>query len=193
MKKIHCHICNSEMKLADVKGHVFPWKDFSHVRLLVSFETLVCDGCGEMLLEGSDAKTLDDALEASIREQSSVFLSKIKESSLLSQKKLARKIGLSEVYLSEIMGKKKTVSSQIFNFLKILANHPDVLSDLDSFAGEHRAETCEAIHLVGAKSIQIAADLSQQYPYLDEEIIKEKSNQVKFEGLYGCHVRGVVH
>lgn len=183
MKKMNCPICNNKIQLADIKGHVFPWKDFSQVRLLVSFETLSCSGCGEVLLQGRDSMTLDSALEESVRIQAANFLLKVKDESRLTQKALAKKIGISEVYLSEIISKKKTVSSQIFNFLKIMANHPETLADLEAFTGKCGYQT----------QMNIESDAINKFKYLGEDRIIELQGQRRFERMLGNDVREGAH
>jgi transcriptional regulator with XRE-family HTH domain len=133
MKNTKCHICNSDLKITDIKGTIFPWKDFNFVELLTSFNSLSCQQCGETIISATDTELLDEALENSIRIQTATFLQQIKQTSKLSQKELAKKMGITEVYFSEIISRKKTVSYQIFNYFKLLAKSPNNLNDLNYF------------------------------------------------------------
>lgn len=179
MKKMNCHICNHQLKQSNICGYVFPWKDFNHVQLLVGFKALLCNKCGEILIQGKDTAELDHALEKSIRIQAANFLLTIKNNLTLSQKALAKKIGLSEVYLSEIVSMKKTVSSQIFNFLKILANNPSTFLDLECFAGK-----CNELSKSStASSKESEPDMLTIYKYIDKDEIPELQQKTHFESL----------
>lgn len=165
MKNMKCPICSKNLKIADIKGSAFPWKDFSFVELLVSFHALSCQNCGEVIIKSSDATVLDEGLEKSIRIQTSEFLQKIKNNAGLSQKELAKKICITEVYFSEVISMKKTVSCQIFNYFKILANNPDNFRELDCFKGKCAQKKQNNILI-----------LSKRFPYLDKNTIKQKIN-----------------
>lgn len=176
MKNIKCHLCDSNLEITDIKGTVFPWKEFSYVKLMVSFNTLACPECGEILLKGSEGEKLDTALEKSIRMQTANFLQNIKNTSALSQKQLAKRIGITEVYFSEIISMKKTVSYQIFNYIKILANHPDNLNDLGCFEGN-----CDR-----NESIQIPLILTK-FTYLEEDDVEQLKYERVFKGMLSDH------
>ncbi|MGQ3887858.1 hypothetical protein ACQUW5_02355 [Legionella sp. CNM-1927-20] len=191
MRKFNCPICNNQLKQSNISGSVFPWKDFNHVQLLVSFKALLCSKCGEILIQGKDTAELDQALEKSIRMQAAKFLLTIKKNSMLSQKALAKKIGLSEVYLSEIGSMKKTVSSQIFNFLKILANHPSTLLDLECFTGKSAKQSQSSM----ANAETLESDiLLVKFQYIGKEKVQELKQKTHFESLLNTtHARGARH
>lgn len=134
-RKTKCLACGGNLSVENLKGTVMPWKEFPFVEINTDFEIPRCVECGEEFLNSSEMKVLDGLIETSIRDKTSAFILMIKEKVRLSQKIIAKKIGLTEVYLSELIGKKKTPSYQVFNLLKIIANHNEALDDLNCFQG----------------------------------------------------------
>ena len=136
MKKLNfCPECKDSLDEINLRHFDLSWKDFKKVRLDSDFPVTGCPGCGEFFLTKGDSKKIDMLLEDSIRKITSDFLGRIKKACSQPQKVIARKIGLTEVYFSELISGKKTPSYQTFNYLKILANHPETLKELDNFEG----------------------------------------------------------
>lgn len=130
-----CPNCSiGKMKMENLKGTMFPWRDFPEVELKFDFYSLRCNRCDELFLKGHDLKELDKLIENSIRHQQTENIEKLKAFSKLTQKSLAKKLGITEVYLSELAGGKKTSSLQIFNYIKIVAKDPVSVFDLEKFS-----------------------------------------------------------
>lgn len=182
MKNMRCHLCGSDLKIADIKGATFSWKDFNAVKLLVSFNALKCSKCQEILIRGDDATRLDEALEKSIRIQASDFLKIIKCESSLSQKILAKKIGITEVYFSEIIGMKKTVSFHVFNYFKLLSNDVTKLSELDNFEVNY--------YRLRETSIN---DYVNKYTCLGRDNIEKLEGDRSFKGMLGDNTSRMYH
>lgn len=165
-----CPVCGGTMSTKNLKGKTMPWKEFTFVDLVIDKEAEVCADCGEVFLRGSEIEELDLCLEKSIRIQIANFLKIIKHESNLKQKDIAKKIGLTEAYLSDLIGKKKTPSYQIFNLIKVLANHPSNLNDLECFMGN-----CDAI----AKHLESVL-LKKKFIYSSELEIEQLSSGSNF-------------
>ncbi|XGC79835.1 hypothetical protein ACES2L_10885 [Bdellovibrio bacteriovorus] len=156
------------MKLTNIIGSIFPWKDFPEVELQFEYHALKCNGCGEMLLSTTQIKEIDELLERSIRKQLSENIEHLKKVSGLKQKTLAKKLGLTEVYLSEMISAKKTPSLQMFNYFKLLTLHPEHVNLLNKF-------TCDIDQKPEPKS-----NLIQLYPYLTQEDIERIPQKSSF-------------
>jgi transcriptional regulator with XRE-family HTH domain len=171
MKSKKCHLCNNYLVDTNIKGTVFPWKDFSFVELLLDFKALKCQSCGEIMIKGGDAAKLDEALAKSISMQASNFLQTLKQSSKLSQRELAKKIGISDVYFSKIIGMKQKISFQIFNYFKLLAKYPGNLNELNCFEG-----SCDFEHYP-------VQDLIDKFVYVEKERVEELEKERVFKGI----------
>jgi transcriptional regulator with XRE-family HTH domain len=136
-----------------------PWKDFPFVDIAFDLTVEACVECDEVLLSSHEIEELDLCLEKSIRAQTANFLKIIKHESKLNQKTIASKIGLSEAYISDLISKKKTSSYQIFNLIKILANHPSDLDDLKCFVGNCEERSTHLETFVLRKKFAYSSDL----------------------------------
>lgn len=133
----NCPVCGGSVITKNLKGSTMPWKDFPFVDLSVDLKAEACKECNEVFLRGSDIKKLDLGLEKSIRAQTSIYLDVLKRDTKCNQKSIAKLIGLTESYISDLIGRKKTPSYQVFNHLKILAKNPREIKRLQSFNGNH--------------------------------------------------------
>lgn len=119
---MRCGECGSKnIKIRNVAGKTFRWKDFSKVTLSQKLELNVCQECENVILLLADGEKLDTAIEASVFEQVRLAISAIKENQGCDQKDIAERLGISPEYLSEIKNGRQTPSFQLFNFLKTLA------------------------------------------------------------------------
>lgn len=102
------------------------WKDHKAVPIIVDLELYVCTNCGNYAASPSDVKKIDAAAEESIRLWSSMFIEKILNVTKYTQKKLATEcLGVSEVYISDLLKKKRTPKFQFWNSLKLFAIDPE--------------------------------------------------------------------
>lgn len=107
-----------------------PWKDFPSVFITEDFYVWRCNHCqAEASAAGSGAEA-DAAIERSLRNQTAQFLEVIKSRSGLSYEEIARRIGVSPPYLSNLKGQKKTPSFAVWNVLKMCAKYPDMIKDV---------------------------------------------------------------
>ena len=129
-----CAECgSSSLKMVDVKGRAFPWRDYPAIHLFVDYEAVECQSCHELLFRGSDLKAFDEAIAASITLQVKVFTQIIVDREKCEQSDLARNhLGVSPEYLSEIKSGRKLPKFQLFNFLKTLAVDPDSYKKSDA-------------------------------------------------------------
>lgn len=166
-----CPICSTPLKAKNLKGNSFPWKDFYFVEIDEDLILKTCSKCDEVFLTGSDTNKLDKAKEKAIKNQAYFFLNKIKDTWGISQKELAKRVGITEAYLSDIANKKKVVSFQLFNLIKVLANNKETEKDLKSFKG-----------IVAKKGLlqhpPSLKNLARKYTYLHESHI-DKLLQLK--------------
>lgn len=181
--KNNCRVCGGRLTIKDLKGNVMPWKEFLHVELISSFKIETCDACEDFMLSGVQIKQLDIKIEESIREKTSAFLKALKHSSGLSQKLLSKRIGVTDAYLSGLIGKKKTASYQIFNLIKILSNNPETLSDLDCFAGK-----CDD----SVRRFE-GEVLKDKFLFVSDKEIEQFSGSADFIGICDNNVSGVLH
>ena len=170
MRKLKdCPECKVSLDKINLCHSELSWKDFKNVTLNSDYLVTGCSECGEFFLSKGDSKKIDELLEGSIREMTSQFVGRIKKTCKEPQKVIAKRIGLTEVYLSELISKKKTPSYHIFNYLKVLANHGEVLKDLDSFEG--RTKT----------TLNDLKKLSKKFKYLKDNEIPKYAEQYQFE------------
>jgi len=114
----------------NMKGHwKHPWKDFPSVFFTEDLVLWSCGECGSYAVTGGDTQKIDQAAEASIRNQASQFLDIIKSKSGLSFEEIASRIGVAPSYLSSLRTKKKTPSFHLWNVLKVMAIDPKQMTD----------------------------------------------------------------
>jgi len=131
-----CPECGGQLRDTNLKGQFFPWKDFPQVVLLSDFFAPQCEHCREIIFKGSQLRSLDEALEASVRERMASNIAALKEKFSETQKDMARKIGVSKEYFSELVSQRKSASLVLFNLFKVLSVFPSAYHCLDSFSGE---------------------------------------------------------
>ncbi|MEK2646448.1 type II toxin-antitoxin system MqsA family antitoxin [Bdellovibrio sp. BCCA] len=134
-KKMQCPVCGGLVEKKNIKGKTFQWKWFSEVPVLSNYYLPVCSKCGEMFINPEAARSLDIFLKDSVLSATKEFLRKLKENSKLSQKELADDIGISEVYLSSLIGGKKVPSLSVFNLIKITAKNTALLDEMKTLKG----------------------------------------------------------
>lgn len=127
--KMRCGACgNQDLERLNVNGILkTPWKDYPVVHLTKDLELWHCSKCGENPYEGADPARVDEAVEASVRDQASQFIDIIRSKTDLSMEEIARRIGISPEYLSTIRTQKKTPSFTVWNVLKAIATDPKAM------------------------------------------------------------------
>lgn len=127
--KIRCGECgNRDLERRNMKGVLkTPWKDFPTVYLTKDLELWHCPRCGNTPYEGHDPERVDEAVEASVRDQASQFIDIIRSKADLSMEELARRIGISREYMSGIRSQKRTPSFTVWNVLKAIATDPKAM------------------------------------------------------------------
>lgn len=107
-----------------------PWRDFPSVYLTEDFHVWRCNHCQAEASEAGSGAEADIAIERSLRNQTSQFLEVIKGRTGLSYEEIAKRIGISAPYLSNLRTEKKTPSFSIWNMLKMSAKHPEILKEV---------------------------------------------------------------
>lgn len=107
-----------------------PWKDFPMVFMTEDYYVWRCKHCHAEASEAGAAAEVDAVIEKSLRHQTSQFLEIIKARSGLSFEEIARRIGVSPPYLSNLRGQKKTPSFAVWNVLKLCAKHPEMIKEV---------------------------------------------------------------
>lgn len=127
-----CGECNHKgFTLTNVHGlWLRPWKDFPSVFITEDFNVWLCNHCHAESSAAGSGKTTDAAIEMSLRNQTSQFLEMIKARSSLSYDEIAKRVGVSPPYLSNLKRKKKTPSFAIWNVLKMCAKYPDLIKEV---------------------------------------------------------------
>lgn len=136
-----CGECGSKnIKKQNVNGRIFRWKDFSSIKNTQDLELLVCDDCQNIITRSGEGQLIDEAIKASISSQVNLAINKIKSINKCEQKEIARRLGVTPEYLSEVKNGKSVPSFQFFNFLKTIAlderrafdiANPEIQIDLD--------------------------------------------------------------
>lgn len=118
-----CGNCGSTdlKRLSAEETASFPWKDYPAVNLKLSGDIVKCGSCGELLLNASQARGLDDKIVHTIVQQIQTFITMILHREKCEQKIIAAHLGVSPEYLSEIKSGRKIPKFQTFNFLKTMA------------------------------------------------------------------------
>ena len=117
-----CGECGSKKIVRQsVVGRVFRWKDYSSVLNTYPLELKVCGNCQNIITRAGEGELIDTAIKASIAQQINLAISKIKSINNCDQKEIARRLGVTPEYLSEVKNAHSTPSFQFFNFLKTLA------------------------------------------------------------------------
>lgn len=133
---MRCGKCgNKELKKVSTKGKSFPWKDFPSVLISIDELSLYeCSDCGEIRLSArqNEIEKLDEVLKNSIRHQIGLFVDIIKREGRISQKDLCVAIGVTPQHLSNIKNGSKEPSFQLYNFLKMLAENPEMIGHLSA-------------------------------------------------------------
>jgi hypothetical protein len=129
MIKLRCGGCgNRELERKNMRGVLrSPWKDYPFVFLTKDLELWHCPKCNETPYESGDPDRVDEAMEASIRDQASQFIDIIKGKAGCSIEEMANRIGISPEYLSSIRSQKKTPSFTVWNVLKVIASDPKAM------------------------------------------------------------------
>ena len=100
------------------------WKDYPCVFLTRELDLWVCASCGSHAVTPQDAEKIDQAIEGSIRDQTSQYLEIIKAKSGLTFEQIAIRIGRGPTYISSLYNKKKTPAFGLWNQLKSAAIDP---------------------------------------------------------------------
>ena len=131
---MRCGKCgNTEFSLVSMKGKTFPWKDFPLVFVIVDDLFLhECSKCDEVLISArkGEVEKVDQALKTSVKDQAVIFLNEIKRRGI-SQKELCDEIRVTPQHLSNIKSGVKEPSFQLFSMLKLLAENPDLIKNID--------------------------------------------------------------
>jgi DNA-binding transcriptional regulator YiaG len=132
-----CGKCGEQtLKKINVNGVAsFPWKDFPAVFITRDLELWTCASCGETAMTRGDAQRTDEAIEGTIRDQTSQFIDIIKSKAGVTGIVLAEMVGVSPTYLSSLHSGKRTPSFQLWNLLKMIAMDP---TKMTSMANPHR-------------------------------------------------------
>lgn len=168
-----CPHCGNPLENINVEGKAFPWKDFPYVKISSEMFVLGCEPCGELMISGDDTELFDEILENSIKIECEKFIIKIKANLNIKQKELAKKIGITEVYMSGLAGKKKIPSYHIFNLLKILANEPKAMNQLGCFEGDCSTNL----------SVTIMKTLKKKFSHTSESDISALGRGTSFRGM----------
>ncbi len=132
---MRCGNCgNTDTPVVSMKGKTFPWKDFPLV--FVTSDDLFlreCSNCGEVLISArkGEIEKLDLALKNSVKYQIVLFLNEIKKNGI-SQKELCDEIRVTPQHLSNIKSGLKEPSFQFFSMLKLLAEKPELIKNIDA-------------------------------------------------------------
>ena len=126
---MRCGKCgNRELERRNMNGILKThWKDYPIVHLTKDLELWHCPKCGETPYEGRDPKRVDEAVEATVRDQASQFIDIIRSKADCSVEELATRIGVTPEYLSTIRSQKRTPSFAVWNVLKAIATDPKAM------------------------------------------------------------------
>lgn len=101
-----------------------PWKDYPSVFLTKTLEVWVCSSCGHYASAARDAARIDNAVENSIRDQTSQFLDIIHSKSGLTFDVIAQRLGYSASYISTLRQRNATPAFKLWNQLKSISTDP---------------------------------------------------------------------
>lgn len=102
-----------------------PHKEFPSVLITQSCLLWVCEKCNEVGLFSGDLKA--EVIEASIREQTAIFLSVALKKTNMKATKLATLLGVTPQYLSMLRNGTKTPGYSIWNTLRMIAEDPSAM------------------------------------------------------------------
>lgn len=136
-----CGECGSKnITRQSVKGRCFRWKDYSSIKNSQDLNLLVCNSCQNIITKAGEGVLIDNAIKASITEQITLAITKIKSIKKCEQQEIARRLGSTPEYLSEVKNGHTIPSFQFFNFLKTMAlddgrafetANPDIQIEID--------------------------------------------------------------
>lgn len=132
MNKLRCPECSGELGSINLKDRLLRWKDYPGVCVTDNLTVLGCKNCSHFSLSPKEATALNEILKKTISSNISLFLNSIKAESGVSQKEIAKKLSLSEVYISQLAGAKTIPSFALYNLLLLLAESPNKILDLGS-------------------------------------------------------------
>lgn len=119
--KPKCGNCGSKkVESKDQYSKGFPFRDYPLVFLETNLKIKECLDCGELVISLKDSKNLNEAILNSINININKYINIFKERGI-KQKELAKILGVSPEYLSEIKSGRKQPAFLLFNFLKTLA------------------------------------------------------------------------
>lgn len=126
LSKKRCGNCGSRAyKLQSMTGHwKKPWKDFPSVFLTKDLDLWVCQECSAYASTPGDAEAIDFAVESSIKNQVSQFLTIIHSKSGLSYEVIASRLGYSPGYISSLKNENKLPAFKLWNQLKSISTDP---------------------------------------------------------------------
>lgn len=132
-----CGGCGSkDIKIINLKGRTFPFKNFSAVELTKDIKAPTCESCGEIFLQLGKGEDFDYLLLESIKDKTSEYIITLLRNTGMAQKELSTILDVSEAYLSDLKNKKKDkpVGKSLFNLIKLLVNDPARVHELDKDA-----------------------------------------------------------
>ncbi len=126
LSKKRCGECGEKAyERRAIRGHwKKPWKDFPSVFLTKQLELWVCRACKSHAVSSADAIRIDEAIDASVRDQAAQFLQVIKSKSGLKFEIIAERLGYSPNYIASLNNLNATPSFKLWNQLKSISVNP---------------------------------------------------------------------
>lgn len=138
-----CTNCEKKtVEIGNLKGSLFKWKGLHPIKIGENFNTKICTSCGDFSIKRKDVGKFDEIISHSVTRVTVELLETIAEVTKASDRLIAKKIGITPQYMSEIKTGKKLPSSTLFSLIKLSALHVE-----DFFKLENLPEPEEVILL----------------------------------------------
>lgn len=119
MAKLRCGECGSlNITLRNMVGEKFPYRNYPNIELKKDCDLNVCSDCGNIIYYSEDIDSLEALLLESANMQAKEYVNELKVMLKMNQKDLAKHLGLSEVYLSQIMSLRAPLEYKVFNLIE---------------------------------------------------------------------------
>lgn len=143
-KPSRCGNCGSpKIELIEVDGP-FPWRDFPAVYLVEPLKMLVCRECGERISRYHQRGEIDEAIHSTLKRRVVHYIDEVITREGCLQAELAKRLGATPEYLSEIKSGRKIPSFSFYTLLKLFAKVPGSFRLSDP-----REETREELSVLG--------------------------------------------
>lgn len=196
-----CGECgSSDISIKNIKGQHFLFKEYRKVPLLEDYSVRVCNNCGNSILSNKNIWELNELLEKSIRILVEKSIAEIVECNDLKQMDVAKMLGQTPQYISNMKSGTKLPSFATLSLLKIYSKYPSIMEEFTGFKARCHVtpvfiettklenDTSLKWHIDRSNSrtkVNKDVDHAKGFNYLINIVQKENAPDIKYAHVFG--------